>query len=147
MYNIAIGSDHAGFEMKSKLIDILHDKGFILTDCGGDGSPCDYPEIASFVCKKILSGECDLGILICGTGIGMSIAANKFKGIRAALCSETYSAKFSRTHNNANILCLGARVIGSGLAAEIADAFLSADYEGGRHERRLDLIKDIEDNN
>ena len=118
-----------------------------MKDMGSDGEPCDYPNMAKTVCELVNSGECEKGILICGTGIGMSIAANKIKGIRAALCSDTFSAKYTRLHNDANIMCIGARTIGSGLACELAEVFLSTDFEGGRHQRRINIITDMENNN
>lgn len=141
---IAIGCDHAGVEMKKAVIDTLTEKGFELKDMGTDGEPCDYPVVAKAVCKLVQSGECEKGILICGTGIGMSIAANKFKGIRAALCSDSFSAKYTRLHNDSNVMCMGARTIGTGLACELAEIFISTEFEGGRHQRRIDLITDIE---
>ncbi len=144
---IAIGCDHAGVEMKKEVIKALTDKGYELKDMGTDGEPCDYPNMAKAVCALVNSGECEKGILICGTGIGMSIAANKIKGIRAALCSDSFSAKYTRLHNDANIMCMGARTIGIGLACELAEIFLSTDFEGGRHQRRINLIADIENNN
>lgn len=144
---IAIGCDHAGVEMKNEIIKALTEKGFELKDMGTDGEPCDYPNMAKAVCALVKSGECEKGILICGTGIGMSIAANKIKGIRAALCSDSFSAKYTRLHNDANVMCVGARTIGIGLACELAEIFLTTDFEGGRHQRRVDLIADIENNN
>lgn len=112
---------------------------------GTDGDPCDYPDMAEAVAEKITSGECEKGILLCGTGIGMSMAANKIKGIRAAVCSDEFSAKYTRLHNDANILCMGARVIGAGLAAELVDIFLNTGFEGGRHQRRVDKITALEE--
>ncbi len=144
---IAIGCDHAGVEMKKEVIKALTEKGYDMKDMGTDGEPCDYPNMAKTVCELVNSGECEKGILICGTGIGMSIAANKIKGIRAALCSDTFSAKYTRLHNDANIMCIGARTIGSGLACELAEVFLSTDFEGGRHQRRINIITDMENNN
>lgn len=144
---IAIGCDHAGVEMKKAVIEALSEKGFEFKDMGTDGTPCDYPVVAKAVCDEITSGNCEKGILICGTGIGMSMAANKVKGIRAALCSDSFSAKFTRLHNDANVMCMGARVLGNGLAAELAEIFLTTGFEGGRHQRRIDLINDIENNN
>lgn len=141
---IAIGCDHAGVEMKKAVMEALSEKGWELKDMGCDGEPCDYPVIAEAVCGEILSGSCEKGILICGTGIGMSIAANKFKGIRAALCSDSFSTKFTRLHNDSNVMCMGARVIGCGLAAELAEIFIGTEFEGGRHQKRLDLITAIE---
>lgn len=141
---IAIGCDHAGVEMKKAVIDTLTAKGLELKDMGTDGEPCDYPVVAKAVCRLVQSGECEKGILICGTGIGMSITANKFKGIRASLCSDSFSAKYTRLHNDANVMCMGARTIGTGLACELAEIFMSTGFEGGRHQRRIDLITDIE---
>ena len=137
MRDIHIGSDHAGFELKSQLSASLGKLGFNIIDHGAHSAEsCDYPLIARDLCK---AGEADkaCGILICGTGIGMSIAANRFKGIRAALCSAELPARLARRHNNANVLCLGARMIGSELALAVALAFLESEFEGGRHERRL----------
>ncbi|MDD7555956.1 ribose 5-phosphate isomerase B [Ruminococcus sp.] len=141
---IAIGCDHAGYALKQELLAHLYAKGVAYEDLGCDGTPCDYPRIAQAVCEKILRGDCECGILICGTGIGMSIAANKLPGIRASVCSDSFSTRYTRLHNDANVLCLGARVIGSGLALELADIFLETGFEGGRHQRRLDLITQLE---
>ena len=141
---IAIGSDHAAAELRCTVRQYLEDQEIPFIDCGTDESPSDYPIIARKVCQMIQNGEADQGILLCGTGIGMSIAANKHRGIRAAACSEPYSAKFTRLHNDANVLCMGARVIGTGLAQQILDAFLFTEFEGGRHQRRVDLITEIE---
>lgn len=142
---IAIGSDHAAADLRKIVKAYLEDQEIPYMDCGTDEAPSDYPEVAKIVCKKIQNGEADTGILLCGTGIGMSLAANKMKGIRAAVCSETYSAKYTRLHNDANVLCMGARVVGSGLAAEILDAFLFTEFEGGRHQRRIDMVMALED--
>ncbi len=144
---IAIGCDRAGVEMKKAVIEALSEKGFELRDMGTDGEPCDYPNMAKAVCELVVSGECEKGILICGTGIGMSIAANKVKGIRAALCSDSFSTRYTRLHNDANVMCMGARTLGPGLACELAEIFLTTGFEGGRHQRRIDLITDIENNN
>lgn len=141
---IAIGCDHAGCEMKKFIIDTLSPMGFEFKDMGCDGSPCDYPVIAESVCNEVLNGNCEKGILICGTGIGMSIAANKIKGIRAALCTDSFSTRFTRLHNNSNVMCLGARTLGVGLAAELAEIFLKTGFEGGRHQRRIDLVTELE---
>lgn len=141
---IAIGCDHAGVEMKKAVIAALSEKGFEFKDMGTDGEPCDYPVMAKKVCDLVVSGECEKGILICGTGIGMSMAANKVKGIRAALCADSFSAKYTRLHNDANVMCMGARTLGVGLASELAEIFLTTGFEGGRHQRRVDLITDIE---
>ncbi len=144
---IAIGCDHAGVEMKKAIIEALSQKGFEFMDLGTDGEPCDYPDMAEKLCKEVLAGTCEKGILICGTGIGMSIAANKVKGIRAALCSDSFSTRFTRLHNNSNVMCMGARTLGHGLACELAEIFLTTEFEGGRHQRRIDLISAIEAKN
>jgi len=142
---IGIGSDHVGFELKEEIKKFLKEKGINYKDYGCySPERTDYPIYAEKVAKAIISGECEKGILICGTGIGMSIAANKFKGIRAAVCSDCYSAKMSRLHNNANILALGSRVVGLELAKTIVEVWLYSEYEGGRHQKRLDLISQFE---
>ena len=144
---IAIGCDHAGVEMKKAVIEALSEKGFEFKDMGTDGEPCDYPVMAEKVCNEVLAGNCEKGILICGTGIGMSIAANKINGIRAALCAESFSTRFTRLHNNTNVMCMGARTLGQGLACELTEIFLTTGFEGGRHQRRIDLITEIEKKN
>lgn len=145
MFNmIAIGCDHAGVEMKNAVKEYLTEKGFELKDLGTNGEPCDYPVMAEKLCGEITSGNCEKGILICGTGIGMSIAANKIKGIRAALCADYFSTKYTRKHNDANVMCMGARTLGPGLASELAEIFLTTEFEGGRHQRRVDLITALE---
>ncbi|MGN0621371.1 MAG: ribose 5-phosphate isomerase B [Porcipelethomonas sp.] len=144
---IVIGSDHAGYDLKAEIIAHLTENGMEVLDAGCNGESCDYPEIAVRVTSHITNGECDKGILVCGTGVGMSMAANKVNGIRAALCGDYFSAKYTRLHNDANVLCLGARTIGPGLAMEIADVFLNTEFEGGRHQRRIDMFKEIEKNN
>lgn len=142
---IAIGCDHGGLEHKNAIVEYLNENGFEVTDFGiYEQISVDYPEIAKKVATSIASGENELGILVCGTGIGMSLAANKVKGIRAAVCSEHFSAKYTRLHNNSNILCLGGRVIGIGTALELVDLFVNTKFEGGRHQRRIDMITDIE---
>ena len=142
---IAIGSDHGGFALKNQVIEHLKENGVEFKDIGCySEESVDYPDIAEAVCKSILSGESEKGILICGTGIGISISANKFKGIRAACCSDVFSAKFTRLHNDANVLCMGGRVVGTGLANMMVDEFLGTEFEGGRHQRRLDKITAIE---
>lgn len=141
---IVIGSDHAGYEMKNVIIRHLSERGFTVLDVGTDSTDsCDYPIFADALCKKIQLGECELGILVCGTGIGMSIAANKHKGIRAACCSDTYSAKLTREHNDANVLCFGARVIGEGLAQDLVDIFVDTEYAGGKHARRVAMLDEL----
>lgn len=142
---IAIGCDHVGFELKDKIIKHLEEKGIEYKDFGTFSSErTDYPIYGYAVAKAIVSGECDKGILICGTGVGISISANKVPGIRAVVCSEPYSALLSRQHNDTNILAMGARVVGGDLALMILDAWLSGEYEGGRHQKRVDMIADIE---
>ncbi|MBQ6934799.1 MAG: ribose 5-phosphate isomerase B [Clostridia bacterium] len=142
---IAIGSDHGGFELKGKLIAHLKENGYEVEDCGTyEPKSCNYPEIAKKVADKVVAGEVDKGILCCGTGIGMSIAANKVKGVRAAVVSDAFSTKYTRLHNDTNILCLGERVIGPGLAAMLVDIFLTTEFEGGRHQVRVDMITDLE---
>lgn len=142
-FTIAIGADHGGFRLKAKIIEYLRGKNLEFKDFGTfDEESCDYPDVAKDVAKNVASKNFYKGILICGTGIGISIAANKFKGIRAALCSDTFSAKMSRAHNDSNILCLGQRVIGEGLALEIVEAWLNTEFEGGRHKIRVDKIED-----
>ena len=139
---VVIGSDHAGYEYKEKIIDYLNARGIPYTDIGTHTKEsCDYPVIARSVCERVISGKSNRGILICGTGIGMSIAANKVRGIRAALCSDTYSARTSRAHNNANVLCLGERVIGEHLMLDIVDVWLHTGFEGNRHKHRVDMIE------
>ena len=142
---IAIGSDHGGFNLKNTVMEHLKEKGYEFKDFGTySADSCDYPDIAIEVAEKVASGEYDRGILICGTGIGIGIAANKVQGIRAALCHDTFSAHASREHNNANILTMGERVIGAGLALEIVDIWLTTEFEGGRHARRVDKISAYE---
>lgn len=139
---IAIGSDHGGYEYKEQIVSYLKEKGYECVDVGTYSTDsCDYPVIARAVTTKITTGEADIGILICGTGIGMSIVANKVKGIRAALCGDTFSARASRAHNNSNVLCLGERVIGINLAMDIVDIWLESKFEGGRHQRRVDMME------
>jgi ribose 5-phosphate isomerase B len=142
---IAIASDHAALDLKSEIKKHLEAQGFEVTDYGTyTPDSCNYPDYAEKVCDAVTGGKQDLGILVCGTGIGMSIAANKCKGIRAACCSDTFSARFTRLHNDANVLCMGARVIGAGLACDIADIFINTDFEGGRHQTRVDMVMALE---
>lgn len=142
---LAIGCDHGGFELKEDIKKHLDGRGIPYKDFGTfSKDSVDYPVIAEEVCKHVVSGEYENAILICGTGIGMSIAANKVKGIRACACSDAFSAKYTRLHNDANVLCLGGRVIGPGLANELVDLFINTRFEGGRHKRRVDLITEIE---
>lgn len=141
---IAIGSDHGGFELKKKLMEHLSERGLEYKDFGTYSSAsCDYPVYAKAVANAVASGECDRGIIICGTGIGVSITANKVRGIRAALCGDCFSAEATRQHNDANVLCMGARVVGEGLALKIADTFLDTPFSNDeRHIRRLSMIED-----
>lgn len=145
---IALGSDHAGFLLKEQIKNYLDSRLIKYEDFGTNNEEStDYPRYAELVAKAIQSHGFDLGILICGTGVGMSIAANKFHGIRAAVCSEPFSAILSRRHNNSNVLCMGARVVGSGLAMLITEGWLNASYEAGRHERRVGMITRMEQRN
>lgn len=143
---IAIASDHGGFELKKAIIKHLTERGIENTDFGPySDESCDYPDYAKQVAGAIVSGEYDAGILVCGTGIGMSITANKFPGIRAALCGDCFSAQATREHNNANVLCLGARIVGEGLALKIVDTFLDTEFSNDeRHIRRIRKIEDGE---
>lgn len=137
--NVVIGSDHGGYDLKAYLVSKLEREGRQFEDLGCHSSESvDYPDFAEQVCKKVIADQNTLGILICGTGIGMSLAANRNYEIRAALCHDEFSAQMSREHNNANILCLGARVIGRGLAESIVDTWLNSSFSGGRHQIRID---------
>ncbi len=142
---IAIGSDHGGFELKGHIIKHLEERGLKYKDFGCfDENSIDYPDVAKVVCDAINSGKAQNGILICGTGIGISMAANKIAGIRAAHCHDVYSAEMTKRHNNANVLCMGGRVVGRELAFKIIDAYLDAEFEGGRHQTRIDKIHALE---
>ena len=155
---IAIGCDHGGLNVKNALCEHLKDRGLEVCDFGTfDTASVDYPDIAKKVCTAVQKGEAEKGILVCGTGIGMSMCANKFhgiraalcsankhKGIRAAVCSEHFSTRYTRLHNDSNVLCLGERVIGAGLACELADLFIDTAFEGGRHMTRVNKITEIE---
>lgn len=143
---IYIGADSAGYSLKGIITEHLISLGYEVTDCGTDSTAsCHYPDFAAAVCHGVLdSGEGTLGILVCGTGIGMSMCANKYNGIRAAVCGDTYSARMTRAHNDANVLCLGARVVGECLALDILDAFLGGVYERGRHAIRVGMMGEIE---
>lgn len=142
---VIIGADHGGYDLKVAIKDFLKNKGIEVLDVGTESLvSCDYPDIAKKLVKEVLA-EDTKGILVCGTGIGMSIAANKYDGIRAALCSDTFSARMTREHNDSNVLCLGERVVGKGLALDIVDIWLSTEFSGGeRHKNRIELIKNIE---
>ena len=142
---IAIGSDHAGFLMKEMLKEHLKEGGYEVKDFGTfSEDSCDYPEFAHAVAHAVVGGEAECGILVCGTGIGMSMCANKFRGIRAVVASDVFSVRHSRLHNNANILCLGARVMARGLACELTDLFLNTEFEGGRHAARIEMFEECE---
>ncbi len=143
---IYIGADSAGYPLKEELKAHLAELGYETVDMGTDSTAsCHYPEFAEKVCSAVSEKSDErFGVLICGTGIGMSMCANKHRGIRAALCSDTYSARLTRNHNDANVICMGARVIGSCLAVDILDSFLSAEFEGGRHAIRVDMMMAIE---
>ena len=146
MEKIAIGSDHAGFGLKEEVLGLLKGRNIDIVDCGTNSvESVDYPDFGSRVSELVSSGEVDKGILICGTGLGMSMVANKYPKVRAALCNDLFSAKMSRMHNDANVLVLGGRVIGKDLAAEIVKVWLTTPFEGDRHLKRLQKIKKIEE--
>ena len=142
---IALGSDHGGYALKCDFIQLLEKLGHEYKDFGCYSTEsCDYPDFGEAAARAVASGEYDRGIVICTTGIGISMAANKVKGIRAACCSDYFSAKYTRLHNDANVLCMGGRVVGPGLATELVEVFLHTEFEGGRHQRRIDKITAIE---
>ena len=142
---IALAADHGGFELKEAVRAHLDEQGIPYKDFGSfDGASCDYPDMAVAPCEAVVSGRCQLALLFCGTGIGISMAANKIKGIRAACCSDYFSAKYTRLHNDANVLCMGGRVVGPGLATEMVEVFLNTPFEGGRHARRVDKLMALE---
>ena len=142
---ISIGSDHGGFALKERIKKYLEDKGHEVVDVGtGSTDSCDYPVFGEAAARQVASGACERGIVICTTGIGISMAANKVRGVRCALCSEPYSAEMTRRHNNANMLAMGAAMIGPMMAERIVDVFLSTEFEGGRHQRRVSLVDAIE---
>lgn len=142
---IAIASDHAGYELKEWIKKHLEERGLACRDFGTDGpESCDYPTFGTAAARAVAAGEAEKGIVVCGTGIGMSLVCNKVKGIRCALCSDCYSAELSRRHNDANMLAVGARVVGSGLALKLVDAFLDTPFDSGKHARRLAMIATVE---
>lgn len=144
---IGIGNDHSAVDMKQDVVKFLQELGYEVVNYGTDTKEsCHYPVYGEKVARAVAAGEVDLGILICGTGVGISLAANKVKGIRAVVCSEPYSARLSKQHNNTNILCFGARVIGIEMAKMIIEEWLNAEFEGGRHQDRVDMIMAIEEN-
>lgn len=145
---IGIGNDHSALELKAEIVEFLKEKGHEVVDYGTTSTEsCDYPIYGEIVGRAVAAKEVDCGILICGTGLGISLAANKVKGVRAAVCSEPYTAKMSKLHNNCNILAFGARVVGTEVAKMIVDTWLNTEFEGERHQRRVDLIMDIEAKN
>ncbi|WP_375772604.1 ribose 5-phosphate isomerase B [Archangium gephyra] len=142
---IIIASDHAGLELRRELVSALQELRVEVEDVGPTTTASvDYPDFAKKVCKAVAAGEYQYGVLVCGTGIGMSITANKYRGIRAALCTSEFEARMTRAHNDANVLCLGQRVVGAGLARSIVEAFVATPFEGGRHQKRLDKIREAE---
>ena len=142
---IAIGSDHGGFELKQEIMAHLAQRGFEVKDFGTyTADSCDYPQYGEAVSRAVAAGEYERGILVCGTGIGMSMVANKVPGVRCALCGDCFSAEMTRRHNDANVLALGGRVLGAGLALKIVDLFVDTPFEGGRHQRRIDLVAAVE---
>lgn len=144
MRTILVGSDHAGYGLKNLLKDVLTARGLTVIDVGCDSQKsCDYPRFAQDVARRLNKGEASLGVLVCGTGIGMAISANRFRGIRAALCTTEYHARMSRAHNDANVLVLGGRITGDGLARAILEAWLDTPFEGDRHQRRIDQIDEM----
>ena len=142
---IALASDHAGYPLKEEIKAHFEKTGVKFIDLGTDSTASvNYPDYAVKLCNAITEGEADLGILVCGTGIGMSMAANKCRGIRAACCSDTFSARMTRMHNNANVLCMGARVVGAGLGIDLAEIFINTEFEGGRHNARVDMVNALD---
>ena len=146
MFRIAIGSDHAGFDLKSHLVALLRSQGHDVTDLGTDSTePADYPPYCAAVGRAVRDGHADLGIVLGGSGQGEQLAANKVRGVRAALCNDLYTARMARAHNDANVLAMGARVVGVGLAEEVVATFLGTEFEGGRHARRVAMVMALED--
>ncbi len=138
---IAVGADHAGYQLKAELVDRLKKAGHEILDHGTHtADSVDYPDFAALVCRDVAAGRAEQGLLVCGTGQGMAMTANRYREIRAAVCAEPFSARMARAHNNANVLCIGARVVGGGAAGEIVDAFFATGFEGGRHQRRIEKI-------
>ena len=142
---IALAADHGGFALKEEVRAHLDELGLAYKDFGSyDGESCDYPDMAVPACDAVVFGECSTALLFCGTGVGISMSANKVKGIRACCCSDAFSAEYTRRHNDANALCMGGRVVGPGLAIQLVDIFLNTPFEGGRHQRRIDKLMAIE---
>lgn len=145
MKPIALAADHGGFELKEAVRKHLDEIGQSYTDFGTlDGASCDYPDMAAPACDAVVAGDCRCALLFCGTGVGISMSANKIHGIRACCCSDSFSAEYTRRHNDANALCLGGRVVGPGLAIQLVDLFLNTPFEGGRHQRRIDKLTALE---
>ena len=145
MKPIALAADHGGFELKEAVRKHLDEIGLAYTDFGTlDGASCDYPDMAAPACDAVVAGDCRCALLFCGTGVGISMSANKIHGIRACCCSDSFSAEYTRRHNDANALCLGGRVVGPGLAIQLVDLFLNTPFEGGRHQRRIDKLTALE---
>ena len=143
---IAIGCDHGGLELKNIIVEHIKSRGIEVNDLGiYENKSVDYPDIALPVCKTVQEGKAEKAILVCGTGIGMSIAANKLRGIRAAVCTDHFSTKYTRLHNNTNVLCLGARVLGIELVHDMIDLFVSTEFEGGRHQKRVDMLNELDE--
>ena len=145
MKPIALAADHGGFELKEAVRKHLDEIGLAYTDFGTlDGASCDYPDMAAPACDAVVAGDCRCALRFCGTGVGISMSANKIHGIRACCCSDSFSAEYTRRHNDANALCLGGRVVGPGLAIQLVDLFLNTPFEGGRHQRRIDKLTALE---
>ena len=142
---VAIAADHGGYELKEAIRQHLDEIGVAYKDFGSfSGEACDYPDMAEAACRAVVAGECDKALLFCGTGVGISMSANKIKGIRACCCSDAFSAEYTRRHNDANALCLGGRVVGAGLGIYLVDLFLNTPFEGGRHQRRIEKMMALE---
>ena len=142
---VALAADHGGYELKEAIRQHLDEIGVAYTDLGSfSGESCDYPDMAEAACRAVVAGECDKALLFCGTGVGISMSANKIKGIRACCCSDAFSAEYTRRHNDANALCLGGRVVGAGLGIYLVDLFLNTPFEGGRHQRRIEKMMALE---
>ena len=146
IHSVALGADHGGYELKEAVKKHLEQRGVAVTDFGTHGTASvDYPDMAVPPCEAVLRGEAEAALLFCGTGVGISMAANKIRGIRACCCSDVFSARYTRAHNDANALCMGGRVVGAGLACELVDAFLDTPFEGGRHAARVAKLSAIEE--
>ena len=142
---VALAADHGGYELKEAIRKHLDEIGVAYKDFGSyTGEACDYPDMAEAACRAVVAGECDKALLFCGTGVGISMSANKIHGIRACCCSDAFSAEYTRRHNDANALCMGGRVVGPGLACQLVDLFLATPFEGGRHERRIEKLMALE---